>query len=121
MRSRHYLLHVPSCVGRLTAKPSSADPAIIQLELGVVDIFVSLCRLEWQSGYQELATGLFQAEIEYSLFCPSLLTEQSKQRLFEHFWGGNGARLGEDGALGWSIWWRKKKKKGSRLLRMRRL
>ncbi|KAI3869306.1 hypothetical protein MKX03_010736 [Papaver bracteatum] len=103
---------------RLTAKPSSADPAIIQLELGVVDIFVSLCRLEWQSGYQELATGLFQAEIEYSLFCPSLLlTEQSKQRLFEHFWGGNGARLGEDGALGWSIWLEKEEEKRQQIIK----
>lgn len=103
---------------RLTAKPSSADPAIIQLELGVVDIFVSLCRLEWQSGYQELATGLFQAEIEYSLFCPSLLlTEQSKQRLFEHFWGGNDARLGEDGALGWSIWLEKEEEKRQQIIK----
>ncbi|OVA16559.1 RNA-processing protein [Macleaya cordata] len=99
------------------AKPSLTDPAIIQLELGVVDIFVSLCRLEWQSGYQELATGLFQAEIEYSLFCPSLLlTEQSKQRLFEHFWDGNGARLGEDGALGWSMWLAKEEEKRQKVI-----
>ncbi|KAI3924232.1 hypothetical protein MKW98_032433 [Papaver atlanticum] len=35
----------------LSAKPTSANSAIIQLELGVVDIFLSLCRLEWQSGY----------------------------------------------------------------------
>ncbi|KAF3776353.1 hypothetical protein EJ110_NYTH48114, partial [Nymphaea thermarum] len=54
---------------------------------------------------QELATGLFQAEVDYSLFCPSLLlSEQTKLRLFEHFWNGNGARLGEDGAVGWGEW-----------------
>ena len=71
----------------------------------MVDIFLSLCRLEWQAGYQELATALFQAEIEYSLLCPCLsLSEQSKQRLFEHFWNGDGARVGEEGALGWSTW-----------------
>ncbi|KAF6168628.1 hypothetical protein GIB67_005240 [Kingdonia uniflora] len=88
-----------------TTKSSFVDSSIIQLELGLVDTFVSLCRLEWQSGYQELATGLFQAEIEYNLFCPSLLlTDQSKQTLFEHFWNGNAARVGEDGALGWSTW-----------------
>ncbi|KAL5995465.1 hypothetical protein ACLOJK_025527 [Asimina triloba] len=81
------------------------DQAFIQLELGLVDVFVSLCRFEWQAGYQEIATGLFQAELDYSLFCPSLLlTEQSKQRLFEHFWNSDGARIGEDGALGWSAW-----------------
>ncbi|KAK9115859.1 hypothetical protein Sjap_014806 [Stephania japonica] len=88
-----------------TGKSLSSDRAVIQQELTLVDIFVSLCRFEWQSGYQELATALFQAEIEYSLFCPSLLlSEQSKQRLFEHFWNGDGAKLGEDGALGWSTW-----------------
>lgn len=91
--------------GLQATKPFSSEQEIVQLELGLVDTFVSFCRFEWQSGYQELATALFQAEIEFNLFCPSLLlTEQSKLRLFEHFWNGNGARLGEDGALGWSMW-----------------
>ena len=70
-----------------------------------MDTFLSLCRFEWQAGYRELATALFQAEIEFSLFCPPLLlTEQSKQRLFEYFWNSDGARVGEEGALGWSTW-----------------
>ncbi|XP_059304222.1 uncharacterized protein LOC132056159 isoform X2 [Lycium ferocissimum] len=87
------------------ANSPSMDPAIVRLELGLIDTFLSLCRFEWQAGYRELATALFQAQIEYSLFCPSLLlSEQSKQRLFEHFWNSNGARVGEDGALGWSKW-----------------
>ncbi|WOL06619.1 hypothetical protein Cni_G15353 [Canna indica] len=82
-----------------------ADSSLVQLELGLVDILVSYCRFEWQAGYQELATGLFQAEIEYSLFCPNLvLSSNSKQRLFEHFWRSDVARVGEDGALGWSSW-----------------
>lgn len=86
---------------RQNDKPS-ADPLLAQQELGLVDIFVSLCRFEWHAGYQELATALFQAEIEYSLFCPSLLlSEQGKQRLFEYFWNSSGARIGEDGARGW--------------------
>ncbi|XP_050258228.1 uncharacterized protein LOC126703307 isoform X3 [Quercus robur] len=88
--------------GHQSAKPS--DTAIVQLELGLVDIFLSLCRFEWQAGYQELATALFQAEIEFSLFCPLLLTEQSRRRLFEHFWNSDGARVGEEDALGWSTW-----------------
>nr|XP_043632283.1 nuclear exosome regulator NRDE2 [Erigeron canadensis] len=87
---------------------SSPDPLLVQQELGLVSIFVSLCRFEWQSGYQELATALFQAVLEYTLFCPSLLlSEQSKQRLFEYFWNSIGARIGEDGALGWSNWLQK--------------
>ncbi|KAL3512463.1 hypothetical protein ACH5RR_025180 [Cinchona calisaya] len=87
------------------ATESPVDPELVSLELGLVDLFLSLCRFEWQAGYRELATALFQAEIEYTLFCPSLLlSEQSKRRLFEHFWNSNGARVGEDGAVGWSTW-----------------
>lgn len=91
-------------VHRNTTGPSS-DPELVRRELGLVDIFLSLFHFEWQAGYHELATALFQAEIEYTLFYPSLLlSEQSKRRLFEHFWNSNGARVGEDGALGWSTW-----------------
>lgn len=94
------------------------DSAVVELELGLVDIFLSLCRFEWQAGYRELATALFQAEIEFSWFCPPLLlSEQSKQRLFEHFWNGEGARLGEQGALGWSTWLEKEEEDRQRVIR----
>lgn len=100
------------------ANSPSMDPAIVRLELGLVDTFLSLCRFEWQAGYRELATALFQAQIEYSLFCPSLLlSEQSKQRLFEHFWNSNGARVGEDGALGWSKWLEKEEELRQRAMK----
>ncbi|TKY44864.1 NRDE protein [Spatholobus suberectus] len=99
------------------ADPSSPDPVFVQLELGLVDIFLSLCRFEWQAGYRELATALFQAEIEFSLFCPPLLlTEQSKHRLFEHFWNSGGARVGEEGALGWSTWLEKEEETRQRVM-----
>lgn len=95
---------------------TSIDPATVQLELGLVDVFIGLCRLEWQAGYQELATALFQAELEYSLFSPLVLSEQSKQRLFQHFWSSNGARIGEDGALGWLTWLEKEEEQRQRLM-----
>lgn len=64
-----------------------------------------------------MATALFQAEIEYSLFSPSLfLGEQSKRRLFEHFWNSNGARVGEDGAVGWSTWLGKEEEERQKLV-----
>lgn len=64
-----------------------------------------------------MATALLQAQIEYSLFCPSLLlTEQSKHRLFEHFWNSNGARVGEDGALGWTAWLEKEEEQRQKVL-----
>ncbi|KAG5530843.1 hypothetical protein RHGRI_025714 [Rhododendron griersonianum] len=100
-----------------TSSAPSLDLAIVQQELGLVDIFVGLCRFEWQAGYQELATALFQAQIEYGLFSPSLLlTEQSKHRLFEHFWNSNDARVGEDGALGWATWLEKEEEQRQKVL-----
>lgn len=96
----------------------SPDTLDTDLEMGIVDIFLSLCRFEWQAGYQELATALLQAELEYCLFCPPLqLTEQSKKRLFEHFWNSNGARVGEDGALGWCTWLEKEEENRQKLIR----
>ncbi|KAI3941853.1 hypothetical protein MKW92_019794, partial [Papaver armeniacum] len=35
----------------LSAKLTSANMDVIQLELVMVDIFINLCGLEWQSGY----------------------------------------------------------------------
>lgn len=65
-----------------------------------------------------MATALFQAEIEFSLFCPSLLlSEHSKLRLFEHFWNGNGPRVGEEGALGWSSWLEKEEETRQRVVK----
>ncbi|KAJ4835452.1 hypothetical protein Tsubulata_042729, partial [Turnera subulata] len=50
------------------AQLSTVDDNVVQLELGLVDIFLSLCRFEWQAGYKEMTTALFQAEIEFSVF-----------------------------------------------------
>ncbi|KAG6676062.1 hypothetical protein I3842_15G134600 [Carya illinoinensis] len=101
-----------------SAEKLSPDAATVQLELSLVDIFLSLCRFEWQAGYLELSTALFQAEIEFSLFSPSLLlTEQSKRRLFEHFWNSDGARVGEDGALGWSTWLEKEEENRQKIVK----
>ncbi|AEE75998.1 hypothetical protein AT3G17712 [Arabidopsis thaliana] len=94
------------------------DSAAIQQELVLVDMLVSLCRFEWQAGYQELATALLQAEVEFSIFSPSLLlTEQSKLRLFEHFWSSNGARVGEEGAFGWLLWLEKEEENRQKILK----
>ncbi|XP_057247349.1 uncharacterized protein LOC104901371 isoform X6 [Beta vulgaris subsp. vulgaris] len=102
---------------RPTVEPPSPETVDSDLEMGMVDIFLSLCRFEWQAGYQELATALLQAELEYSLFYPPLqLTEQSKKRLFEHFWNSDGARVGEDGALGWSTWLEREEENRQKLM-----
>lgn len=103
---------------QMDATSEPLDSALIQQELVLVDMLVSLCRFEWQAGYRELATALFQAEMEYSIFSPSLLlSEQSKLRLFEHFWSSNGARVGEEGAFGWSLWLEKEEEHRQKMLK----
>ncbi|KAH0927048.1 hypothetical protein HID58_019304 [Brassica napus] len=103
---------------QMDATSEPVDSALIQQELVLVDMLVSLCRFEWQAGYRELATALFQAEMEYSIFSPSLLlSEQSKLRLFEHFWSSNGARVGEEGAFGWSLWLEKEEEQRQKMLK----
>ncbi|ESQ48150.1 hypothetical protein EUTSA_v10019937mg [Eutrema salsugineum] len=103
---------------QIDATSEPLDSALIQQELVLVDMLVSLCRFECQAGYQELATALFQAEMEYSIFSPSLLlTEQSKLRLFEHFWSSTGARVGEEGAFGWSLWLEKEEEHRQKMLK----
>ncbi|KAF3611117.1 hypothetical protein DY000_02050226 [Brassica cretica] len=103
---------------QMDATSEPLDSTLIQQELILVDMLVSLCRFEWQAGYRELATALFQAEMEYSIFSPSLLlSEQSKLRLFAHFWSSNGARVGEEGAFGWSLWLEKEEEQRQKMLK----
>jgi hypothetical protein len=60
--------------------------SLVQLEVGLVDIFVNLWQFKWQTGHRELATGLFQTKMEFILFGLALyLMTSSKQRRFEHF------------------------------------
>ncbi|KAJ3695951.1 hypothetical protein LUZ60_001328 [Juncus effusus] len=93
---------ISSCLFKLSRQESEQ---LVKLEVGLVEVFVKLCMFEWQTGHRELASGLFQAQIEYSLFSPILnLNPNSKKRLFGHFWNSGGARVGEDGAVGWSTW-----------------
>jgi hypothetical protein len=46
----------------------SKSSSLVQLQVGLMDIFifVNLCRSEWQTGHWELATRLFQAQMEFS-------------------------------------------------------
>eukprot|EP00250_Pteridium_aquilinum_P014193 c21834_g1_i2 orf=187-3744(-) len=84
------------------------DSTRAQTEKNLVSLFVDLCRFEWQTGHHEFAVGLFQAQIEYSMFSPSLdVAERSKKRLFNEFWDSGAPRVGEDGAAGWASWLQK--------------
>ncbi|KAF2548791.1 hypothetical protein F2Q70_00023212 [Brassica cretica] len=71
---------------QMDATSEPLDSALIQQELVLVDMLVSLCRFEWQAGYRELATF-------------------------------NGARVGEEGAFGWSLWLDKEEEQRQKMLK----
>jgi hypothetical protein len=78
---------------------------VLQTERDLVSIFLDACLFEWQTGHHELATGLLQAQAEYSVFAPRIqASEASKQTLFQQFWASGAPRVGERGALGWGTW-----------------
>jgi hypothetical protein len=65
-----------------------------------------LCYRLCQSGQYEKAVALFQAQIEYNLFSPEDMAIE-KDELIEYFvafWESSAARIGEEGAQGWSNW-----------------
>ena len=64
-----------------------------------------------QAGHTEKAVSFLQAQLEFNLFCPDVLTTAShKERLefFEMFWDSGTPRLGEQGAVGWDVWTERK-------------
>ncbi|CAM6088353.1 unnamed protein product [Calypogeia fissa] len=102
----HALQALTAARNKLASKAIGEDnhyEDFVEAEGALVSIFLDLCRFNWQAGHQELAVGLFQAQIEYSIFSPRLmLTEGGKLTLFESFWSSGAPRFGEEGALGWA-------------------
>ncbi|EXJ83415.1 hypothetical protein A1O1_07038 [Capronia coronata CBS 617.96] len=56
----------------------------------------------WQSGFTEQAVGIWQALFEYNLFRPQNSTSEEPLESFHQFWASEVARIGEEGATGWS-------------------
>lgn len=77
----------------------------------VLDLFVQFCYFLKQVGQTEKAVACFQALIEFNLYCPVNLNNiKHEERLviFESFWDSGVARIGENGAKGWSYWYSNK-------------
>lgn len=73
----------------------------------MIDIFQDLGVFLYQSGHAERALALFQAQMEYNLFCPSILLDvAAADRLdfLSAFWDSGVPRFGEVGARGWADW-----------------
>lgn len=55
-------------------------------------------------GHKERAVALFQAMLEFNLFCPQALegaSMEDKMAAFEEFWDECNTKLGTAGAQGW--------------------
>lgn len=77
----------------------------------MIEIFVQLCHLLRQSGHTEKAVSLFQAQLEFTFFCPPVLLSASlkdKREFLETFWDSSAPRFGEVGAGGWDAWMERK-------------
>ena len=64
-------------------------------------LFLRLTVFMKDAGYSEHAVGAWQALLEYNYFHPDVLEGQTRMSLFEDFWNGEVARIGEESARGW--------------------
>lgn len=77
----------------------------------LVALFLLYCYFLKHSGFVEKAVALLQALVEFNLCSPeeffegqSLHKIKDRLEVFETFWDGDGARIGEEGAMGWKGW-----------------
>jgi len=72
------------------------------------DLFAELCTLLCGCGHHEKAVALFQAELEFCLFRPSVLSSVTPHKdavdFMSVYWDSNAPKFGEDGCHGWAGW-----------------
>ncbi|KAI8876533.1 DUF1740-domain-containing protein [Backusella circina FSU 941] len=83
------------------------------IESLMVYMVLRTCLFVKQSGYYERAVAILQGSIEFNLFQPQLFSmslnkQTEKMASFDDFWDSEVARFGEEGALGWSEFYRAK-------------
>ncbi|ORX69048.1 DUF1740-domain-containing protein [Linderina pennispora] len=85
---------------------SRRDAAVVRrTSILITHIIHRSCLLLRESGYCERATSLYQAVIEWFMFCPEHLKMASlghRKHAFERFWDSGMPRIGSPGANGWS-------------------
>ena len=100
------------CVGTMvsirsgTLKSHSAETGTDEFLLSVL---CSYCSFLQQAGYCERAVAIFQAMIEFNMFCPASLVHADKPRsarlaFFDAFWDSGVGRIGTALAPGWKHW-----------------
>jgi len=74
----------------------------------VPDLFAELCMLLCGCGHYEKAVALFQAQLDFSLFRPSVLGPNTSHKdavdFMSVYWDSAAPKFGEDASQGWATW-----------------
>ncbi|KAJ3088671.1 Protein nrde2, partial [Quaeritorhiza haematococci] len=76
-----------------------------EVEETLLYFFTRACHMMKQAGYIERAVATFQAQIEFSCFCPAPYARQTfsqRVEMLETFWDSEMPRFGEEDATGWA-------------------
>jgi len=69
---------------------------------------VDLCTLLCGCGLYEKAVALFQAQLEFSLFRPAVLSSNTPHKdavdFMSVYWDSSAPKFGEDSCRGWAAW-----------------
>ncbi|KAL1962181.1 hypothetical protein VTN77DRAFT_527 [Rasamsonia byssochlamydoides] len=87
------------CMKLNASSPDSTEKEIIHAYL-----FLRMTLFMREAGFSDLATGLWQAVLEFNFFRPEEFKSDSGERAlsaFMDFWDSEVARIGEEGAKGW--------------------
>jgi hypothetical protein len=84
-------------------KLNASSPESPEKETIHVYLFLRMTLFMREAGFSELASGLWQAVLEFTFFRPEALYGASEKALssFMDFWDSEVARIGEEGARGW--------------------
>ena len=81
---------------------------LISILFNLADLFSELCTLLCGCGHYEKALALFQAQLEFSLFRPAVLSSSTPHKdavdFMSVYWDSSAPKFGEDSCCGWADW-----------------
>ncbi|RDW83235.1 hypothetical protein BP5796_04726 [Coleophoma crateriformis] len=93
-----YTQRIKALQKAIATKKTETDQATYQQLLYIILRFTLFSR---QSGYMELALGIWQGLLEFNFDAPPNLKDDNLHSSFQDFWESEVPRFGEDGAVGW--------------------
>ena len=74
----------------------------------MADLFAELCTLLGGCGHFEKAVALFQAQLEFTLYRPTVLGSSTPHKdavdFMSVYWDSSAPKFGEDSFQGWAGW-----------------